>query len=215
MSKHIGIKKIVAVLLLPMLVACGPLIEFPGSGDAPRHFQLTPSGVSLANSATANVSSATIYMESVSSSGVLKTTNILVQAGSNELQYYKDALWVDRTPILVERFLIEALASNGSLTVVGPESIEIPADYRLRIDLKGFSFKTGQIGSSDKVYISLTAMLVKNGPIEIMGLKEFNIERNVSSGEIDEVIEGFNIAMNGLSQDLSGWIYETLENEAS
>lgn len=204
-----------AFLLLPILVACGPLIEFPGSGEPPRHFQISPNNVSLQNSAELNGENITIYMENVSSSGVLKTTSVLVKSGSNELKYFKDILWVDRTPILVERFLTDALSTGGSLRVVGAESIEIPSQYRLKIDLRDFYLETNQGGSSVSVNVGLIAMLVRNGPIEVLDVKEISIQQTIANDSVDTVISGYNDAMDKVAQSLLNWVHVTLDNKGS
>lgn len=212
MSKVFRIKSLIGFILLPFLIACGPLIEFPGSGEAPRHFQLSPKDLALHATVLEDGEIVTIYMENISSSGVLKTTSILVHAGSNELQYYENALWVDRTPILVSRFLTEALSSGSGVRVVSADSIEIPAQYRLKIDLRDFSLATG---GSPEVKINLSAMLVRNGPVEVMATKEFKVEKRIANDEMDNVVSGFNNAMDNVAQQIAIWVQNSLHHKTS
>lgn len=208
-----GLKKIVAFMMLPLLAACGPIIEFPGSGDAPKHFQLSPISVALPSSPATENDINSIYLEAVTASGVLKTTNILVKSGANELQYYHDALWVDRTPILVGRFLTEAMGSDRYFRVISNDNIEIPVQYRLKTDLREFSVSIGS--RKPQIEINLSVMLVRSGPVEIISMKNFEYNEAADSAKIEDVVAGFNKGMDNIAQDIINWTHTSLEQEAS
>lgn len=212
LGNKMGFKKIVMFLLFPLVAACGPIIEFPGSGDAPRHFQLSPTATVAQTSLATENDIISIYLENVTTSGVLKTTNILVQSGENELQYYQDALWVDRTPILVGRFLTEALEADRYIRIISNDNIEIPVQYRLKTDLREFHVSLGGRGRSRNVKINLSVMLVKNGPVEIIAMKNFEINQAVGSENIEDVVKGFNVGLDQLAQDILSWTHTSLEN---
>ena len=215
LGNKITFKKMVTLLLLPLLAACGPLVEFSGSGDAPRHFQLSPTAI-VAPSAPATENDITsIYLENVTASGVLKTTNILVQSGANELQYYKDALWVDRTPTLVGRFLVEALETDKYVRVISSDNIEIPVQYRLKTDLRNFHVSIPSGRGLPQVKIEMSVMLVKSGPVEVVAMKIFEYSVAAESADIDDVVAAFNAGLDRVAQNIIGWAHTSLDKDNS
>jgi len=187
------------------LSACGSLIDLPGSGDAPAHFQLSPAQVRITGAdAQKNWDEVTLYLEEVTAPGALRSTNIQVRSGENELQYLGGATWSDRTPRLLGRFMTEAFESADAFQVVGHESIEIRAGYRLKMDLREFAVFVD--GARPVVQVRIQFMLVRGGPVEIIATRPFDAASTVANDSPATIVAGFEDGLDEVTASAVNWL---------
>jgi len=188
-----------------VLGGCGSLIDLPGSGKAPAHFQLSPAQVRITGAAAQkDWDQITLYLEEVTAPGALRATNIQVRRGENELQYLGGATWSDRTPRLLGRFMTEALESAGAFQVVGQESIEIRAGYRLKMDLREFAVYVD--GARPVVHVRIQFMLVRGGPVEIIATRSFDAAIAVADDSPATIVAGFEDGLNDVAAAAINWL---------
>ncbi|MEM6414177.1 MAG: ABC-type transport auxiliary lipoprotein family protein [Pseudomonadota bacterium] len=79
-------------------------------------------------------------------------------------EYYDDAEWLDRAPLLFETALIRSFQNSGSIISVGGISSQPIADYILKMDIRSFSAEETDDGVVAKVdvYVRLSDFRARN-----------------------------------------------------
>jgi cholesterol transport system auxiliary component len=68
----------------------------------------------------------------------LETDRILVKPGPAQISYYKDAVWSDRLPRLMQARLVEAFQNAGLVSAVGSRADRLDADIEMASELRAF-----------------------------------------------------------------------------
>ena len=203
--KQLGIS--MAVLLI---AACGPLVEFPGGGEAPRLFQLNPAA-SLGS--TVSRTDLTILVEQPTVPGGLRSDSIAVRAGEHEIKYLAGARWGDRASRLIERYIVESMAQTGAIGVIGVESLDLPNDFRLKIDVQEFSAIAGASENAliQNVEVRISATVVRSMPVSIIATRTFSSSVNTTSEDPADIVAAMNEAADSVIADMFAWLLNVVD----
>ena len=203
--KQLGIS--MAVLLI---AACGPLVEFSGGGKAPRLFQLNPAA-SLGS--TVSRTDLTILVEQPTVPGGLRSDSIAVRTGEHEIKYLAGARWSDRASRLIERYFVESMERTGAIGVIGVESLDLPNDFRLKIDVHEFSAIAGPSKNAliQNVEIRISATVVRSTPVSIIATRAFSSSVNTTSEDPADVVAAMNEAADSVMADMFAWLLNVVD----
>lgn len=192
-------KRMASIAILSFsLVGCGNILGLPGGGNAPQIFDLT----SHFWGETDNADKKVILLDTISMSDTLKSNLIVVKPSDQEYSFIKDALWADQLPNLIEKYLVRQY--SGPHYLVAPSDFDLKADYRLRLDVEEFAgiISGGQVNA---VEVTITATLLQNTPLEILGRKVFS-QRLEAKDIASDIVSTMNKAMATITDDISGWV---------
>ncbi|MBV9551853.1 MAG: membrane integrity-associated transporter subunit PqiC, partial [Alphaproteobacteria bacterium] len=68
----------------------------------------------------------------------LELRRIAVVRAANGLDYLADGDWADRTPAMIRAVLVEAFENSRAVAAVGPDTLDLRADYEIEGDLRHF-----------------------------------------------------------------------------
>ena len=68
----------------------------------------------------------------------LERARIAVVRATNAIDYLADGDWADRTPNMVRAVLVEAFENSKAVAAVGPDSLDLRADFEIEGDLRHF-----------------------------------------------------------------------------
>ena len=96
----------------------------------------------------------------------LELRRIAVVRASNGLDYLADGDWADRTPAMIRAVLVEAFENSRAVAAVGPDTLDLRADFELDGDLRHFEAiydsPGGAAAAMPTVWVSLAVKLVKS-----------------------------------------------------
>lgn len=206
----IGVARLFAVASLVAVASCGPIVELPGSGEAPRLFDLIPTAPPPSPATTPK---STVLMEALSMPSSLRTDQIVVRPSTREVKYLSDVRWSERAATLLYRYLRTTFESSNSLQVVANNTLEVASDYRMRIEILDFSLHTDAAVERGNVRVQASALLLRNGPAEIIGSKQFTADKDVIIAQgAEEIAAAFNAALDRLSIELLNWTEQEIAN---
>ena len=191
-----------AAALALVSAGCGPLVELPGGGPAPSIYELRALD-SFPGSLTA--SSAVVMIDEPNMPGGLRVDRIAIKPTANRVEYMPASRWSDRTAHLIHDHILQSLENAGAFRVIGSSAIDLPSDYRLKLDVRDFQAELDGSPGPD-VKVEILAKLVTQGPVRIVGEKRFSARRAASDGTTDSVVQAFNRAMNEAVGDMAVWI---------
>ena len=137
------------------------------SGTAPRLYRLTP------KSAYEGATKVTwqLVVEPPSAQASIDSPRIGLMLSPLRFDYYAQANWVDRAPLMVQSLMVESFDNSQAIIAVGRESIGLRPDYVLKSELR--EFQAEQTADLHRVNVALKVKLVQMPERQIVASAEF------------------------------------------
>jgi cholesterol transport system auxiliary component len=203
---------LLAVVIAP-LGACA--IADIGSGPAPSFYTLKAPAMSAEAGPQAG---GQLVVEEFSAPAALDTTRIVFQPSENEIAYYANARWSDRSPRMIASLLVETIASSGRFpAVIGPGS-NARMDLALVGDIRSFAaYREASAGfgqETTKVRVVLYVRLLQARDRSIVASREFSAEAMAGSG-MANVIAAYDAALGTVLTEISDWAFTQSQTASS
>ena len=144
----------------------------------------------------------------------LEPRRIAVVRATNAIDYLADGDWADRTPNLVRSVLVEAFENSKSVAAVGPDSLDLRADFEIQGDLRHFEAvydsQNGASGAPTAV-VALAVKLVKIPERKILAQTIISARQPASANATPAIVAAMNQAMGSVAKQVVAW---TLTNPA-
>ena len=82
--------------------------------------------------------SAQLLVDVPASAAALDTDRIALSRSPTTIDYFADAAWTDRAPLMVQTLLVESFENSGQITAVARESLSLQASDILQSELRHF-----------------------------------------------------------------------------
>ncbi len=140
----------------------------------------------------------------------LDTTRITLNQSAIKTDYFANADWTDRTPIVVQNQLVKAFENSGKLKNVFRDAGALRADYVLETEIRDFEAQYDQPNAVPDVVVRIESKLIKVSDNEIAG--SFIAEKTVqaSQNHIDSIVSAFNNALGAVLQQTVEWTLRTV-----
>jgi len=190
---------IVAALALAP-AGCTSLL--PAAGAPPKLYRLTP----VADFPPDGAHVAWQLLVDVPSSAVaLDTDRIALSRSPTTIDYFADAVWTDRAPLLVQSLLVQSFENSGRITAIARESLALRADYILRPELRHFEAEYASGGGTPSAHVQIGAKLVKMPERGIVAQRRVDTRAPARENQVPAIVEAFNTALHEAMRELVGW----------
>jgi cholesterol transport system auxiliary component len=196
--------RLVIAALGLILAACGGILPKPP--PAPLLFRLTPTAENAAPAATGD---AQLAVELPSAPASLDTERIALARGALSFDYFANAAWSDRAPVLMQTLIVESLENAGQIRVVARPSGELRPDAVLLTDLRRFEAEY-QGGDQPTVRIRLDCTMVRMPDRTVFAVRSFAGEAAASANDISHIVAAFDQAFHTAMGGLAPWAAQTL-----
>jgi len=191
-----------AVLLLP--AGCGGLLPKPL--PPPALYRLT--ALPPAAGAVAPLP-LQLLVDVPSAPAALDTERIALSRGPNSIDYFANAAWTDRAPLLIQSLLVESLENAGRIRGVARQSAELRADALLMADLRRFeAVYAGK--DAPEVHVELECRLVRMPERTILAEKLFDGSAPAAENETPAIVAAFDTAWHQVMGDIATWTAASL-----
>ena len=181
-----------------LLAACAVL---SAGEDPPKLYTLTPK-----NTFDASLRPATwqIVVDPPTASAYLNTSRIAVAMTPTSADYFAQAAWTDRAPLMVQTLMVESLESSRRIVGVGRDAVSVRPHYVLQSELREFQAEYFH-GQPPLVHVRIVARLVRQSDRHIIASRGF--ERCVRAGadKVPVVVQGFDEALGWVLKRLVTW----------
>ncbi len=140
----------------------------------------------------------------------LNTPRIALSMTPTMLDYYADAAWTDRLPLLVQDLLIESFEHSGKITGVARDTAGIAANYRLDTEMRQFEARYDQPDAAPRVVVRLDAKLAALPERNIVGSLSVMQEAQAEKNDLKSVVMAFNQASGAALQEIVNWTFRAL-----
>lgn len=194
------VPSLMAALLCTLLLAgCANVI--PGRGVPPKLFSLSPKSTYSAGLPTVNWQ---LVVEVPITAETLDTARIALSRDRYTLDFYGNARWAERAPMMIQTLLVESFENTEKIVAVARQATDLRADYVLKTDLREFQAELSGDGRPT-VRVRINAKLVKM-PERII-IASFKSERAVEaeSSNLIDVVRAFDTALGKVLKQVVEW----------
>jgi cholesterol transport system auxiliary component len=192
--------RIAALAPLSALVAC----QLPGQGPPPREFRLTPKTTFAADLPKVDwslVVDRPTIVPSIDSVRIARTRGI-------EVEYYADALWVDRPAAMVEPLIIQSFQNSGAIEVVAGRRADVRPDFMLQTDVEAFQAQQPPTGPP-AARVALSARLLTMPKRRVIGTTEIARSVPADAQDLPSIAAAFDDALGKVLKRLVEWTLVT------
>ena len=192
--------RLMAALLCALLLAgCANVI--PGRGTPPKLYSLSPKSTYSAGLPTVSWQ---LVVEVPITAETLDTARIALSRDRYTLDFYGNARWAERAPVMIQTLLVESFENTEKIVAVARQATDLRADYVLKTDLREFQAELSADGRPT-VRVRINAKLVKM-PERII-IAAFKSERAVEaeSGDLISVVQAFDTALGKVLKQVVEW----------
>lgn len=145
----------------------------------------------------------------------LEPRRIAVVRATHALDYLADGDWADRVPMMIRSVLVEAFENSKAVAAVGPDTLDLRADFEIESDLRHFEAvydsPPGAANPAPTVSIALAVKLVKVPEHKILAQTMISARQAAAANATPQIVDAFNAAMASIATQTVTW---TLTNPA-
>ncbi len=134
----------------------------------------------------------------------LDSPRIPVRQTATTLDYFANAAWTDRAPLMVQTLMIESFENSGRIVSIGRQSLGLRADFILKSELRELQAELMQ-GGLPQVHVAVNAKLVRAEGRNIIAGETFLQIGQATSRDVDAVVTALDEALDDVLEDLVTW----------
>ena len=205
--------RLVALAPLTAFAACTSLI--PGTSPPPQLYVLTRKSTfptdlpKVAQQLLVDVPFAPAQID---------TTRVALSRSPTTIDYFANAAWSDRTPLMVQALLIESFETTGKIVGVSRDEAGLRADYVLMPELRRFEAiyqPSGVLDAPPTVFVQLLVRLVRMPDRTIIGETIAERREAAARNSMEIIVEAYDDALGGVMKDIITWTLQRMSADAA
>lgn len=193
------------------LAGCADLKGIVGPPPAPQLYVLRPPLPTAAAGAPLRWQLIVAIPEANAS---IDTSRIALHPTAGTIDYYANAAWADRAPLLLQSLLLEALENTRRISVAR-DTAGIVADYVLQTELREFQANydappvAGQPGSAPHISVQIEAKLMALPDHRLIGALNVMQRADAQGNSMESIAAAFNQALGAAIAQIVDWTLRT------
>lgn len=183
------------------LVPAGCTSLLPAAGAPPKLYTLTPAADFPPEGRRVTWQ---LLVDVPASAVALDTERIALSRSATTIDYFAEAAWTDRAPLLVQSLLVQSFENSGRITAIARESLALRADYILRPELRHFEAEYGG-GGAPSAHVQIGAKLVKMPERNIVAQQRVDTRALARENQVPAIVEAFDTALHESMRKLVDW----------
>jgi cholesterol transport system auxiliary component len=192
-------RRLVLLALALAPASCSSLL--PSGGAPPKLYTLTPVADFPPGGGRVRWQ---LLVDVPVSPAALDSERLALSRSPTTVDYFADAAWTDRAPLMVQSLIVQSFENSGRVTAIGRESMALRADYILQPELRFFQAEYGSAGAP-KAHVRLSAKLVKLPERTIAAQKSFDAAADATENQVPAIVDAFNAAFHQATRELVDW----------
>jgi cholesterol transport system auxiliary component len=125
----------------------------------------------------------------------LDTPRIALTRSPTTMDYFANAAWTDRVPLLLQRQLIQAFDASGRIVSVDRDTSGLEADFVLQTEIREFQARYDAPNGPPQIVIGIQAKLARMPQRQIE--TSINVTQQVpaTANNLDSIVSAFNQAV--------------------
>jgi cholesterol transport system auxiliary component len=181
------------------VTGCASLL---GLSPAPHLYRLKSNSTFPANLPNPSVQ---LLVDVPLASAGLDTGRIALSRSALSIDYFADAEWIDRVPLMVQTALLGSFENSKAIRAIDRESVGLRADLILRTEIRHFEAVYDSSDGAPDVWVVINATLVNPSARDIVAQASFERHGRASANEISQIVLAFDEALGGVMEDIVVW----------
>jgi cholesterol transport system auxiliary component len=140
----------------------------------------------------------------------LDSTRIALSQSATTTDYFANAEWTDRAPILIQNLLIESFENSGKIKAVFRDTAALHADYLLQTEIRNFEAQYSEPHAAPQVVVRIESRLLRMPDRNIVGTFNATEQTQAEKNNVDSIVTAFNAALGAALQQTVAWTLHTL-----
>ncbi|HET7334972.1 MAG TPA: ABC-type transport auxiliary lipoprotein family protein [Rhizomicrobium sp.] len=194
---------VLAGFMALVLGGCSSII---GPGPSPKLYTLNPSFERAAAGEPVNWQ---LVVATPVATQSLDSVRIALSQTPLTMDYYANAVWVDRAPVMVQGLLVHAFEKSGQISAVARDNGSIRPDYILQTELRNFEARYDVPDTAPVAVVHIGARIIAIPSRKVIGVSEANEEVQASANSVPAVVDAFNRATGAAIAKITTWTLRT------
>lgn len=203
MTSKIFARSAVLAVLVFAVAACSSL----GPGPSSQLYVLNPQLGPIGDAPQTKWQLVVAPPESAES---FDTNRIALSQNPVTMDYYANAVWPDRAPVLIQGLLVEALDKSGKITAAARDTEGLRGDYLLETEVKDFTAHYSVPDGVPTVTVRIVAKLVSTTDRQIVASLDSIYSAPADMNTVPAVVMAFNAALGASLEEITGWALHAL-----
>ena len=135
----------------------------------------------------------------------LDTERIALTRSATTMDYFANAAWNDRVPLLIERLLVQAFEQSGRIMAVTRDTAATENDYLLQSEIRDFEARYESPDGAPQIVVAIQARLARMPQREIVGTLNATQQAQASGNNLDAIVLAFNQASAAALTQIVSW----------
>jgi cholesterol transport system auxiliary component len=196
-------RALAAAALLLTAAACGSILPKPA--QPPLLFRLTP----LAPATAARPLPLQLVVDLPTAPAGIDTARIVLSRSATSIDYFADAAWTDRAPVMLQQLIVESLENAGQIRLVAAQSPELRADAVLMVDLRAFEADY-EGNEPPELQFRIDCQLIKMPERSPIAVQSFAGHARAGANETAAIVVGFDDAFHAAMAPMAAWTAASL-----
>jgi cholesterol transport system auxiliary component len=136
----------------------------------------------------------------------LDTARIALSRSAVSLDYFADAEWSDRAPLLVQSAIIEGFEKSEAVPAVGRDNAGLRADFILQTDIRDFSAVYDSPAAPPLISVVVHMELITIPEHRIVAQRSIARRQRAAANAVPEVVRAFDTALGGVVEEVVRWV---------
>jgi cholesterol transport system auxiliary component len=138
-------------------------------------------------------------------SASLDTERIALTRSATTMDYFANAAWTDRMPLIVQRMLIQGFEGTGRIASVDRDTLGLENDFILQTEIRDFQARYDTPNGPPEVNVGIQAKLERMPQHDLVASVYVTQQAMAAGNTIDNIVVAFNQATGAAISQIVGW----------
>ena len=135
----------------------------------------------------------------------LDTERIALSRTQNTMDYFANAAWNDRVPLLVQRLLVQTFDASNRILSVDRDTTGLENDYVLQTEIRDFEARYDVPDAAPRIVIGIQAKLARMPQRQIVASLNATQQAQAVENNLDSIVSAFNQAAGAAIAQIANW----------
>ncbi len=135
----------------------------------------------------------------------LDTARIALSRSPTTMDYFANAAWNDRLPLIFQRLLIQTFDGSNRIVAVDRDTAGSESDYLLQTEIRDFEAHYATPDGAPEIVVSIQAKLTRMPQREIISSLSVMQQAQSSGNALDAIVSAFNSATAAAIGQITAW----------
>lgn len=197
-------RRLVLAMLALTPASCSGLL--PQGAAPPKLYTLTPAGDFPADGARVSWQ---LLVDVPVSPAALDSERIALRRSPTTIDYFADAAWTDRAPLMLQSLLVQSFENSGRIGAIARESLALRADYILLGEIRDFQAEYAGAAAVPVAHLQLGVKLIRMPDRVIVAQRRFDVSTPAAANQVPAIVEAFDTAFHQAARQIVDWTLAT------